>query len=102
MFKVVVGGGGKGMWIICNVEEMEVKFVVVQDEVWVFFNDDQMYLEQYLVYLCYIEVQVIGDQYGNVLVLGEWDCMIQVCYQKVIEEVLVVVLLVLVCEVMLV
>ena len=86
MLKAAAGGGGKGMRIIRNAEEMEAKFAVAQDEARASFNDDQMYLEQYLAHPRHIEVQVIGDQYGNALALGERDCTIQARHQKVIEE----------------
>lgn len=86
MLKASAGGGGKGMRIINSANEMKAKFATAQEEAIASFDSNEMYLEQYLPNPRHIEVQIIADQYGNVLALGERDCTIQAHHQKVIEE----------------
>lgn len=86
MLKASAGGGGKGMRIINSANEMKAKFATAQEEAIASFDSNEMYLEQYLPNPRHIEVQIIADQYGNVLALGERDCTIQAHHQKVVEE----------------
>ncbi|AQW20928.1 acetyl-CoA carboxylase biotin carboxylase subunit [Lentilactobacillus curieae] len=92
MLKASSGGGGKGMRIIESREQLKDNFSTAQDEAISSFNDNHMYLEQYLATPRHIEVQIIADQYGNVTALGERDCTIQARHQKVLEEAPAVVL----------
>ena len=86
MLKASAGGGGKGMRIINSANELKQQFATAQEEAVASFNDNRMYLEQYLPNPRHIEVQIIADQYGNAVALGERDCTIQARHQKVIEE----------------
>lgn len=70
MLKASAGGGGKGMRIINSANEMKAKFATAQEEAIASFDSNEMYLEQYLPNPRHIEVQIIADQYGNVLALG--------------------------------
>lgn len=86
MLKASAGGGGKGMRIVNSPEEMKAKFETAQEEAVASFDSNEMYIEQYLPNPRHIEVQIVADQYGNVVALGERDCTIQARHQKVIEE----------------
>ncbi|UQS86592.1 ATP-grasp domain-containing protein [Nicoliella spurrieriana] len=86
MLKASSGGGGKGMRIIHSRKEFAKLFSVAQGEAVESFNDEHMYIEKYLANPRHIEVQIIADQYGNVVSVGERDCTIQSHNQKVMEE----------------
>ena len=86
MIKASSGGGGKGMRIAGNEKELEAHFVTAQQESIHAFGDDTMYLEKYVECPRHVEVQILGDSYGNVIHLGERDCSIQRRHQKMIEE----------------
>ena len=86
IIKAVSGGGGKGMRIVEREEDFEDLFLTAQKESENAFADRSMYLEKYLSGCRHIEVQILADQYGNVVHLGERDCSIQRKHQKVIEE----------------
>jgi len=86
IMKATAGGGGKGMRIARNDEELENMMQLCQTEAQNFFGNPDVYVEKYLENPRHIEVQVIGDQYGNVIHLGERDCSIQRRHQKLIEE----------------
>ena len=92
MLKASAGGGGKGMRIINSVTDLAQQFATAQEEAVASFNDNRMYLEQYLPAPRHIEVQIIADRYGHAVALGERDCTIQARHQKVIEEAPAVVL----------
>ena len=92
MLKASAGGGGKGMRIINSVTDLTQQFATAQEEAVASFNDNRMYLEQYLPAPRHIEVQIIADRYGHAVALGERDCTIQARHQKVIEEAPAVVL----------
>lgn len=86
MIKAASGGGGKGMRIARDEEEFSPQFHIAQEESLNAFGDDTMYLERYIQDPRHVEVQIMADQYGNVVHLGERDCSIQRRHQKMIEE----------------
>ncbi|WP_124067869.1 acetyl-CoA carboxylase biotin carboxylase subunit [Clostridium sp. E02] len=86
MIKASSGGGGKGMRISRGVEDFEGNFKNAQMESVKGFSDDTMYIEKCIEKPRHIEIQILGDQYGNVIHLGERDCSIQRRHQKVLEE----------------
>lgn len=86
MIKAALGGGGKGMRVSYSEADFEANFQNAQMEAVKGFSDDTMYLERYIVNPRHIEFQILADQYGNVVHLGERDCSIQRRHQKVLEE----------------
>jgi len=86
VFKAVSGGGGKGMKVANNETELHEAFRTAQLEAGNAFADARLYMEKYLQTPRHIEVQILADNYGNVVCLGERDCSIQRNHQKVIEE----------------
>lgn len=84
--KAVAGGGGKGIRIAHNEEEFTKLFAAARAEAQINFGNPDVYLEKMIMYPRHIEVQVIGDKYGNFVHLGERDCTIQRRRQKLIEE----------------
>ncbi|WP_035052624.1 acetyl-CoA carboxylase biotin carboxylase subunit [Carnobacterium pleistocenium] len=86
MVKAAAGGGGKGMRKVLRSEELVTAFNNAKNEAKAAFGDDQMYMEKIIEHARHIEVQLLGDHYGNVIHLGERDCSLQRNNQKVIEE----------------
>ena len=86
VFKAVSGGGGKGMKVANNEPELHEAFRTAQLEAGNAFADARLYMEKYLQTPRHIEVQILADNYGHVVCLGERDCSIQRNHQKVIEE----------------
>ena len=84
--KATAGGGGKGMRIVRNNDELEANMTLCQQEAQKFFGNPGVYAEKFLENPRHIEVQILGDQYGNVVHLGERDCSIQRRHQKLLEE----------------
>lgn len=84
--KAVAGGGGKGIRISYNEEEFRRQFTAARAEAEVSFGNPSVYLEKMIVNPRHVEVQVLGDKFGNYLYLGERDCTIQRRRQKLIEE----------------
>lgn len=86
IIKAAAGGGGKGMRICYNAAQLEEQFPMAQNEAKAAFGDPSLYLEKYITGARHIEIQVIGDSKGNVIVFGERECSVQRKYQKIIEE----------------
>ena len=86
MLKASSGGGGKGIRVVYHEGELEKNYSLVKQEAKISFNDDEIYLEKYIENPRHIEIQVLADEYGNVIHLGERDCTIQRNHQKIIEE----------------
>jgi acetyl-CoA carboxylase biotin carboxylase subunit len=86
MLKAASGGGGKGMRIARNDEELESGYRIAQAEAKAAFGDGRIYIEKYITRPRHIEVQILGDNYGNVIALGERECSIQRRHQKLLEE----------------
>ena len=86
MIKAALGGGGKGMRTAFSQEEFENSFHMAQTEARNAFGDDAMYIEHFVERPRHIEFQILADDYGNVVHLGERDCSIQRNHQKLIEE----------------
>lgn len=84
--KATAGGGGKGMRIVHSREELRKAVSLAQKEAEANFGNAGVYLEKFLLEPRHIEVQVLADNYGNVIHLGERDCSIQRRYQKLVEE----------------
>ena len=85
MLKATAGGGGKGMRIIRKEEDFETLWAQAKQEAAFFANDD-VYLEKYIEEPRHIEIQIAGDQYGNVCHLSERDCTLQRRHHKLLEE----------------
>ena len=86
IIKASAGGGGKGMRIVRKDDELESMYSICKQEALNNFSNDEVYCEKYLENPHHIEIQIIGDKYGNVVHLGERDCSIQRRHQKLIEE----------------
>ena len=85
ILKAAAGGGGRGMRRCDTVEEVGVNFDLVKAEAKKAFGNDDIFMEKFLVEPKHIEVQILGDEYGNVVHLFERDCSLQRRYQKVVE-----------------
>ncbi|NPV10783.1 MAG: acetyl-CoA carboxylase biotin carboxylase subunit [Ignavibacteria bacterium] len=86
IIKATAGGGGKGMRVAKSSEEFERLFILARNEAEAAFGNPEVYIEKYIEEPHHVEIQVLGDQYGNVIHLGERDCSIQRRHQKLIEE----------------
>ncbi len=86
IIKATAGGGGKGMRVVWNEEEIEKAFSAAKMEAGASFKNDGLYMEKFVEEPRHIEIQVAGDQYGNVCHLSERDCSIQRRHQKLVEE----------------
>jgi len=86
MLKAVAGGGGRGIRLVKRAEEFERVFTTAQNEVREAFRDDGLYLECYLEHARHIEIQVLVDDFGHGVHLGERNCSCQRRHQKVLEE----------------
>ena len=84
--KAALGGGGKGMRVAYHQDELENAFMTAQKESMAAFGDNTMYLEHFVEHPKHIEFQILADNYGHVIHLGERDCSIQRNHQKMIEE----------------
>jgi acetyl-CoA carboxylase biotin carboxylase subunit len=86
ILKATAGGGGKGMRVVWEEKELENAFETASAESLAAFNNGGLYLEKYIEEPRHIEVQIAGDQYGNVCHMSERDCSIQRRHQKLVEE----------------
>ncbi|NBV07717.1 MAG: acetyl-CoA carboxylase biotin carboxylase subunit [Flavobacteriia bacterium] len=86
IIKATAGGGGKGMRIVWKEEDMEAAWDSARQESGAAFGNDGLYMEKYIVEPRHIEIQIAGDQFGNVCHLSERDCSIQRRHQKLVEE----------------
>ncbi|MDP2105194.1 MAG: biotin carboxylase N-terminal domain-containing protein, partial [Desulfobulbaceae bacterium] len=86
IFKPAAGGGGRGMRVVTASSELATSLGLAKSETKKAFGDDRIFLERYITSPRHIEIQIIADQHGNVVSLGERECSIQRRHQKVIEE----------------
>jgi acetyl-CoA carboxylase biotin carboxylase subunit len=86
LIKATAGGGGKGMREVTSLEEMPALLASARREAESAFGDGNVYLEKLLLGARHVEIQILADQYGNAIHLGERDCSIQRRHQKLIEE----------------
>jgi len=86
MIKASAGGGGKGLRVAFNEDEVEQGFQSAVNEARASFGDDRIFIEKFASEPRHIEIQVLGDKFGNVIHLGERECSIQRRHQKVVEE----------------
>lgn len=86
LIKATAGGGGKGMRVVNNLEEMPVLLQSARREAEAAFGDGNVYLEKLIEGARHVEFQILADQYGNVIHLGERECSLQRRHQKLVEE----------------
>ncbi|MBN1252765.1 MAG: acetyl-CoA carboxylase biotin carboxylase subunit [Bacteroidales bacterium] len=86
ILKATAGGGGKGMRIVWEEEKFETQWDAAKQESGAAFGNDALYLEKYIEDPRHIEIQIVGDQFGNACHLSERDCSIQRRHQKLLEE----------------
>lgn len=86
LVKASAGGGGRGIRMVASETELEKELSVAQQEAKNFFGDDSVYIEKFISRPRHIEVQIMADEYGNTVYLGERDCSMQRRNQKVLEE----------------
>ena len=86
MVKAVAGGGGKGMRVVTDASQLDEALAAARREAQSSFGDDRIFLERYVASSRHVEIQILGDRYGNLVHLGERDCSIQRRHQKLIEE----------------
>ena len=86
MVKASAGGGGKGLRLVERAEDLKSAFERVTSEAQSFFGDGSVYAEKFIASPRHIEVQVLGDQHGNLVHIGERECTLQRRHQKVLEE----------------
>ena len=86
MLKATAGGGGKGMRLVHKPEDLRSAFENARSESQRAFGDDEVYIEKAIINPRHIEMQVFGDEHGNIVFLGERECSVQRRHQKVLEE----------------
>ena len=85
MIKAAAGGGGRGMRVVHNTDQLFKEFIEARREAATAFGDDTLFLEKFIDNPKHIEVQILGDKYGNIVHLFERDCSVQRRFQKVVE-----------------
>lgn len=88
LIKAAAGGGGRGIKIVTNPDELKITFETAAAEARIAFGDETLYFERFFPNARHIEVQIVADHFGNVIHVGERDCSLQRRYQKVVEEAL--------------
>lgn len=86
ILKASAGGGGRGIRIAYNEEELKKEYDIVKQEAKVSFNDDSLYMEKFVENPRHVEIQILADEHGNCIYLGDRDCSVQRRNQKVMEE----------------
>ena len=86
MVKASAGGGGRGIRIVRSDEELEAQMTAAKQEALACFGNDEIYIEKFIENPKHIEIQILADNYGDVIYLGERDCSMQRRNQKVLEE----------------
>lgn len=86
LLKASSGGGGKGIRQVNSFDELETNYNIVKQEAKNAFNDSEIYIEKFIQNPRHVEIQILADEHGNVVHLGERDCTIQRNHQKMIEE----------------
>jgi acetyl-CoA carboxylase biotin carboxylase subunit len=86
ILKATAGGGGKGMRVVYEDSEIEKQYTTARTEAGASFKNDGIYMEKFVEEPRHIEIQIAGDQYGNICHLSERDCSIQRRHQKLVEE----------------
>ena len=86
ILKASAGGGGRGIRIAYSEEELKKEYDIVKQEAKISFNDDSVYLEKFIENPRHVEIQILADEHGNCIHLGERDCSVQRRNQKVLEE----------------
>ena len=86
LLKAAAGGGGKGIRLVNSFNEFEENYNLVKQEAKNSFGNDEIYIEKYIKEPRHVEIQIMADEHGNVVHLGERDCTIQRKHQKILEE----------------
>ena len=86
IIKASAGGGGRGMRVVQKADELKKNFDMCRNEAETAFNNPGVYIEKFVTDPHHVEIQVLGDQHGNIIHLGERDCSLQRRHQKVLEE----------------
>lgn len=86
LLKAAAGGGGRGMKIVWQPEDLKILYNEATAEALAAFGDSRLYIERFIPKARHIEVQIMGDKFGNYIHLGERDCSLQRRYQKMLEE----------------
>src|SRR5579863_5019149 len=86
MLKAAAGGGGKGMRMVSSRDELHSAYENARSEAQRAFGDNEVYIEKFIINPRHVEMQIFGDEHGNVVYLGERECSVQRRHQKVLEE----------------
>ncbi len=86
MVKASAGGGGRGIRLVEREDDLEAQYTAAQQEALQFFGNDEVYIEKFIVDPRHVEIQLLADEHGNVIHLGERECSLQRKNQKVLEE----------------
>jgi acetyl-CoA carboxylase biotin carboxylase subunit len=86
MLKASAGGGGKGMRLVHRQADLQAAYRAARSEAGASFSDDSVYMEKYIERPRHVEVQILGDEHGRIVALGERECSLQRRHQKVVEE----------------